>query len=73
MDQMNQNKEMGSRADRQQQGPLIQDEDSINVIDLLDNLLQYRWQFIVCLWCYRNCLCHDGDADLLSQRPDPDQ
>ena len=46
MDQMNQNKEMGSRADRQQQGPLIQDEDSINVIDLLDNLLQYRWQFI---------------------------
>lgn len=46
MDQMNQNNESGARGGRQQSGPLIQDEDSINFVDLLDNLLQYRWYFV---------------------------
>lgn len=28
-------------------GPLIQDDDTISLVDLLDNLLYYRWYFIV--------------------------
>lgn len=28
-------------------GPLIQDDDTISLMDLLDNLLYYRWYFIV--------------------------
>jgi len=27
-------------------GPLIQDDDTISLVDLLDNLLYYRWYFV---------------------------
>jgi len=32
---------------RQQTGPLIQDDDTISLVDLLDNFLYYKWHFIV--------------------------
>jgi len=35
------------QASRDRPVPLIQDEDSINFVDLLDNLLQYRWYMVI--------------------------
>ena len=39
--------EMNSTSNNQQNGPLIQDDDTISLVDLLDNLLYYKWHFIV--------------------------
>ena len=46
MDQTQQNN--GDRRARSAEpaGPLIQDDDTISLVDLLDNLLYYRWYFV---------------------------
>ena len=36
---------LSKTTERGQQAPLIQDEDSINIVDLLDNLLNHLWYF----------------------------
>ena len=37
--------EMNSTSNNQQNKPLIQGEDTISIVDLLDNLIYYKWYF----------------------------
>jgi tyrosine-protein kinase Etk/Wzc len=38
--------QMNSISNNQQNGPLIQDDYAISLVDLLDNLIYYKWYFI---------------------------
>ena len=38
--------EMNSSSNNKQNRPLIQDDDTISIVDLLDNLIYYKWYFI---------------------------